>query len=83
MIFLKLKLYILVVKHDKLFDSPRPNNVTRICQGRLEETSLHYAIKKKNNFLNYLIVDDKHRLLFCFIPKVASTNWLRFLVAFC
>uniref|UniRef100_A0A8C8AA24 Carbohydrate sulfotransferase n=1 Tax=Oryzias sinensis TaxID=183150 RepID=A0A8C8AA24_9TELE len=31
--------------------------------------------------LNNFIVDDKHGILYCFVPKVACTNWKRTLVA--
>ncbi|XP_070559667.1 carbohydrate sulfotransferase 11-like isoform X2 [Ptychodera flava] len=30
--------------------------------------------------LDHLIVDDKYRLIYCFIPKVACTNWKKLLV---
>lgn len=34
-----------------------------------------------NRYLKSVLVDEKHRVLYCLVPKVGSTNWLRLLVA--
>lgn len=63
----------------------RKSVVTNVCeevrqQLQAENASIIHLISTKQKNLNYLVVDDEHRLLYCFVPKVASTNWLKFLV---
>ncbi|XP_067884480.1 carbohydrate sulfotransferase 12-like [Heterodontus francisci] len=33
-----------------------------------------------NNELNHLIVDDRHGIIYCFVPKVACSNWKRIMI---
>nr|XP_057940620.1 carbohydrate sulfotransferase 11-like isoform X2 [Doryrhamphus excisus] len=55
-------------------------------QGRrelLEQACLSHSTKRRvlsPEDLKHLIVDDNHSLIYCYVPKVACTNWKRVLM---
>ena len=46
-----------------------------------ENETKEQLLKQPQN-LDQIIVDDKHKMLFCFIPKVACTNWKKVMVTY-
>lgn len=44
-------------------------------------SSQRQLLRKLIPYLDHFIVDDANQLIYCFVPKVASTNWKRVLMA--
>ncbi|CAG2103740.1 unnamed protein product [Medioppia subpectinata] len=47
----------------------------------LNDTQYESLVDTIGAYLDHLIVDDTNQLIYCFVPKVASTNWKRVLLA--
>ena len=57
----------------------RKATIQRYCDARSTNTKLNWTEWLKDNSnrhrLRQILVSDKHRLIMCYIPKVACTNW--------
>ncbi|XP_051994218.1 carbohydrate sulfotransferase 12-like [Xyrauchen texanus] len=69
--------------HLKLRQANRRRIIREIC---LANSSLNFPGKFKTfdqipkQALDHLIVDDRHGVIYCFVPKVACTNWKRIMI---
>ncbi|XP_077061040.1 carbohydrate sulfotransferase 12-like [Siphateles boraxobius] len=69
--------------HLKLRQAHRRRMIRELCSAN---SSLNFAEKLirfdqiPNKALDHLIVDDHHGVIYCFVPKVACTNWKRVMI---
>ncbi|XP_035675463.1 carbohydrate sulfotransferase 11-like isoform X1 [Branchiostoma floridae] len=54
----------------------RKTALERVCNVSLPELVPPLSTRQ----LGHLIVDDEHKMLYCFVPKVACTNWKRVMI---
>lgn len=48
------------------------NHIQNLCSGSRDMT-----MWEKSYLLHHLIVDDKYKLIYCYVPKVGCANWKR------
>ncbi len=69
--------------HLKIRQEHRRRFIRELCSA---SSSLNFTEKSMtfdqipNKALDHLIVDDHHGVIYCFVPKVACTNWKRIMI---
>lgn len=59
----------------------RQSHLSKACKSKLSsETSIREVDSSFVKGLDHVYVVDKHKLLFCYVPKVACTNWKRIIL---
>lgn len=61
----------------------RKKRIDDVCSGKedveVPERTMPFS-QIPNRELDHLIVDDTHQIIYCYVPKVACTNWKRVMV---
>lgn len=63
-----------LIKDNNLKYLERRNNLQRVCRGYYNSSQI---LKVKRTKLDHILIDEKNKVLFCYVPKVACTNWKR------
>lgn len=58
----------------------RQDAMQKAC-AQMRDTMEYKSVDELNTFqMSHLLVDQKHKFLYCYVPKVACTNWKRILM---
>ncbi|TNM85729.1 hypothetical protein fugu_008000 [Takifugu bimaculatus] len=74
---------VLAAKDLVVEQESRKKMITDVCSGNdnLEFPGRTRTFEQiPNRELDHLIVDDTHQIIYCYVPKVACTNWKRVMV---
>ncbi|XP_065349461.1 carbohydrate sulfotransferase 11-like [Cloeon dipterum] len=63
----------------RMVDVQRQNHLKNQCRIMNLSNDLN-SVLSDQEFLSHVIVDEEHKLLYCYVPKVACTNWKRVLM---
>ncbi|XP_061534531.1 carbohydrate sulfotransferase 12-like isoform X1 [Phycodurus eques] len=58
----------------------RKRRIVDVCSGKDFPGRTRAFEQIPNRELDHLIVDDTHQIIYCYVPKVACTNWKRVMV---
>lgn len=58
----------------------RQEQVQKICANSQSDSIVKDLSKIPDDQLDHMIIDDTHKFLYCYVPKVACTNWKRVLM---
>lgn len=58
----------------------RQEQVQKVCASSESESIVKDLSNIPDDQLDHMIIDDKHKFLYCYVPKVACTNWKRVLM---
>lgn len=68
------ELHLKNLQLDTLVFIQRKEHMSKMCK---TYASLHRNVFDDTKDLDHILVDVKHKLLYCYVPKVACTNWKR------
>lgn len=58
----------------------RQEQVHKVCANFESDSIVRDVTEIPDDQLDHMIIDDKHKFLYCYVPKVACTNWKRVLM---